>query len=192
MEASLALVDDQTEAFDLDAPDEFDAWLESEGMAAEAPADPVDRDLWAEARLGALAAIEREIKHHQAVYDRRVEMLTSWLADVTRPLQRRAEYLREILEHEAMVRYREGRKTVTLPSGKIGGRARGETVRIEDHDAALEFARQTDGLREQIKVTERIGVTPLKDYLRHTGEIPPGCELVPASVRYYVMPAEEG
>lgn len=192
METSLTLTGDQTEAFDIDAPDEFDAWLESEGMAAEAPVAPVDRDIWVDRRLEALAAIEREIKHHQEVRDRRVEMLDRWLGDVTGPLKRRAEYLRQILEHEAMIRYQEGRKTITLPSGKIGGRARGETVRIEDHEAALEFARQTDGLREQIRVTERITVTPLKEYMQRTGEIPPGCEVVPASVRYYATPAEEG
>lgn len=172
--------------------DELDAWLSGEGLDAPAPDERVERDLWVDARLSALAAIEREIAHHQEVRDRRVAMLDSWLADVTGPLRRRAEYLRAILEHEAMVRYQEGRKTISLPSGKIGGRASGETLKIEDHEAALEFARQTDGLREQIKVTERIGVTPLKDYLHRTGEIPPGCEIVPASVRYYVTPAEEG
>lgn len=171
--------------------EELAEWIEGEGLDSAPPDERVDRDLWVDARLAALAAIEREMAHHQEVRDRRVAMLDAWLADVTRPLQRRAEYLREILEHEAMVRYREGRKTVTLPSGKIGGRASQETVKIEDHDAALEFARQTDGLREQIKVTERIGVTPLKDYFQHTGEIPPGCELVPASVRFYVTPAGE-
>lgn len=172
--------------------EELEAWIEGEEFHTSPPHDPVDRDLWTDARLAALRAIEKDIAHHQEVRDRRVAMLDNWLGDVTGPLRRRAEYLRAILEHEAAVRYAEGRKTITLPSGKIGGRASAETIKIEDHDAALEFARQTDGLREQIKITERIGVTPLKDYLHHTGEIPPGCEVVPASVRYYVTPAEEG
>lgn len=187
-----AMIPAPVEALNDPLGEELDAWLSGEGLDTDAPAARVERDLWADTRLSALAAVEREIAHHQEVRDRRVAMLDNWLADMTGPLRRRAEYLRAILEHEAMVRYQEGKKTVALPSGKIGGRASGETIAIEDHAAALEFAKATDGLREQIKVTERIGVTPLKDYLHHTGEIPPGCEIVPASVRYYATPAEEG
>jgi len=173
---------------------DFEEWISADESEHEAPIpdNPVDRDLWIDSRLRALAAIQRKIDHNEAVADRQIEKINEWLHSVNRPLNSQAEYLRHLLEHEAMVRYIEhGQKTVSLPGGKIGGRARPATVEIVDADKALEFAKSSELLKDKVRVTERINVTSLREYMQATGEIPPGCELVPATVRYYVTPTVE-
>lgn len=173
----------------------WDQWIATEGLNDDAPAERLDLDLWLDRRLSALGEIEREIRHQEKVFGaiidghrRKIAEIEDRLIDAIAPLQRRAAGLRDVLEMAARAYpFPKGKKSTTLPSGKIGSRASAETVKITDKAAALAFAREH--MPDRIKVTEDIGVTPLKEFAQSAGIVPDGCEVVPASVRYYVETA---
>lgn len=155
----------------------------------EVPHDRLALDLWIDRRLVAIAMIDAEIEHNEAVARARIQEIETWLASENRPLDRKREFLEQQVLAAARIYPYGKKKSRRLPSGgEIGSHRSAERVTLVDEAAALEFAKGHPGLAHDVKVKESIGTKALNDYYRSTGEVPPGCDLVPAEDRYFVKP----
>lgn len=186
-------------------PDEFDpslehleerecaTWLYEEGLGDSCPEVRLERDIWIDRRLAAIAGLDAEIRHQDEVCERRMKMLRDHFDGELAALVRRREWLERILEQEARTYpYPPRKRSAAFPFGEIGLRKGRNTIEIEDEAAALAFAKETDGLAEQVRVKEWIPKTPLQHYLEETGEIPPGVRFVPGEDRPFVRLKEVG
>lgn len=77
------------------------------------------------------------------------------------------------------------RKSIDLPHGRVGFRHVGERVEVIEEEAAIEAARAS--VPEAVKVKVSLSLTALKEHFKATGEILPGCGVVPAEERFYVQ-----
>lgn len=159
-------------------------WMISEGLAEEVPADRVDLDVWLDRRLAVLAALERQIEQNTEVARRRIEMIRSWMETENAALQRRADFLRSLLEQAARAYpYPPKVKSRRLPNGTIGSRTVPARLEVVDEEAALRWAEE-HGFDGAIRKSVRI--TPLREYWQSTGIVPEGCQEAPAEERFYV------
>ena len=173
-------IDAQHDAADTDITE----WMISEGLADEAPADRVDLDVWLDRRLAVLAALERQIEQNTEVARRRIEMIRDWMETENAALQRRADFLRSLLEQAARAYpYPPKVKSRRLPNGTIGSRTVPARLEVVNEEAALRWAEEC-GFDEAIRKSVR--VTPLREYWQSTGIVPEGCQEVPAEERFYV------
>ena len=76
------------------------------------------------------------------------------------------------------------RRSLNLPAGRIGIRARRAGLNLVDSPALLAWCRAN--LPDAIAITERIAKTPLQTFLEATGELPAGTEIIPAADHFYV------
>ena len=184
----LAEMDAIAAATGIDAQDhaaEFAAWLEEEDLADAAPADRVELDVWFDRRLAALAAIEAEMRRNEEVAQRRIEMIRAWLEEQNAVLERRADFLRGLLEQAARAYpYPPRAKSRKLPHGTFGSRTVPPKLEIEDEMAALAFAKAQ--VPDAVRVRESVLVSELKAWWQSTGILPDGCRVVPAEERFYV------
>lgn len=158
-------------------------------------ADRVDLDLWIDRRLAALWRITEEMEHNRRVAEARISEVEDWLAATNGRLERRAELLRQqVMAAAAAYPYQGRSKSRKLPSGEIGKRTTPERVAVVDKEAALAFAKAHPALSADVKVEvkESISTTALTNYYRSTGEVPPGCEAVPAEEKPFVRPPKTG
>ncbi len=86
--------------------------------------------------------------------------------------------------NEEIEKQRGKRKSVKLPAGSMGYRSDPERLRVEDEAATIEWARQN--CPDAIRTTERISRTAINEHFTTTGEMPNGCEVQPASERFFV------
>ena len=168
---------------------ERSTWLFEEGLGEPMP-EPVrltELDLWIDRRGAKMAELEAQIERERDVMERRVRMIRDHFEGVIAALERQRTWLEQQLVATAEgYPYPKGKKSRDLPFVTIGKRASRESLDVEDADAALAFAEETDGLREQISVKRWVNKTPLLDYFQATGEVPPGCVYVAAEDRPYV------
>lgn len=151
------------------------------------PPSRIEQDLWIDRRLRALAMIEAEIEHNNAVAKARVEEIEAWVAGENAPLERQKKFLEEQLMLAARTYPYAGKKSRRFPSGgELGSRHVPECIVITDEAEALAYAKAHPGLAVDVKVKESIGLKSLLDFYRSTDVIPPGCDLVPAEERYFV------
>jgi len=102
-------------------------------------------------------------------------VLVDFLAEKLHP------WLRQELQDEKK------KRSISLPSGKIGFRKTGGGIDITDEEKALKWAKEY--CEEAVKVKESVLKTPLKKHLESTGEIPDGCDSLPTVDKFYVDPA---
>lgn len=160
---------------------EFEALLAEDGLTDERPADVAELDAWVDVRLAALKGIERRIGRNDRAAQLRIQMVENWRDAQNAVLERQREHLTALLEQVARTYPYPKGKSRTLSAGKIGVKDVPEKLKVEDKDAALEFARARDGLAEAIveKVTYSIAQRELKAYYDSTGELPDGCAVEP-------------
>lgn len=169
---------------------EFAAWLEEENLADAAPDDRVELDVWFDRRLAALAAIEAEMRRNEEVAQRRIEMIRAWMEEQNAVLERRANFLRGLLEQAARAYPYPGKaKSRKLPHGTFGSRTVPPKLEIEDEMAALAFAKAQ--VPDAVRVRESVLVSELKAWWQSTGILPDGCRVVPAEERFYVTAGGE-
>lgn len=179
--------------------EELDMLLDRGDDLQDAPptdADRVDLDLWIDRRLAALWRITEEVEHNRRVAEARIREVEDWLASENRPLDRKREFLeQQVLAAARNYPYQGRSKSRKLPSGgEIGKRTTPERVAVIDKEAALAFAKAHPALSADVKVEirESISTTALTNYYRSTGEVPPGCEAVPAEEKPFVRPPKTG
>lgn len=139
------------------------------------------------ARIDAYLQKIKELKEEEAEIDQIVDLR---MADIRRwgdlqkaPAQRTREYLEMVLVRVAsIVGFRRG-KSQALPHGKLGRRASSERIAFKEGGEAdaLAFAK-----RNKIPIKESVGISALKEYWQATGELPAGCEVVPAEEKPYI------
>jgi len=169
-------------------------FLESIGCTPPEGPEPMDE---AEARMDALceAATNLKIRSAQAAaaLQRRIDIIKHHYEQEQKSLVQHVRWIE--MQVQAMLpqdgygmKERFGKKSINLPFGTVGYRAKAETVAIIDKSTALQFAKAND---LEVKVTESVNVTPLKEHYQTTGELPDGCEHIPASEKFFLK-AREG
>ncbi|MBP7561427.1 MAG: host-nuclease inhibitor Gam family protein [Armatimonadetes bacterium] len=141
---------------------------------------------------GILRRIAQEKRHIALIEEQR--------RDEIERINARAEELKQA--HEGRVQWLEDRygdmlkdfaakelegqrtRTITLLNGKLHFRKNPSSLKIEDMDAALEWAKAN--LPDAVKVVESVGVTPLKAYVEGTGEALPFIEYSPSFDKFYM------
>ena len=117
----------------------------------------------------------------------RQERIKAWAAAEMKAARREEEFFLRRFgpELEAWVAENlHGRKTLHLPDGTLGYRRKGLLLNIEDKEAVLEWCRRN--LPEAVRVKEDVLKTPLNEWVKETGEVPPGCEIEPGGDEFYV------
>jgi len=168
-------------------------FLESIGCTPPEGPEPMDE---AEARMDALceAATNLKIRSAQAAaaLQRRIDIIKHHYEQEQKSIVQHVQWIE--LQVQAMLprdgqgmKDRFGKKSVNLPFGTVGYRAKAETVQVVDQDVALLFA-----VANNLKITVKrsVGVTPLKEHFQTTGEIPSGCEHIPASEKFFLKPRD--
>lgn len=135
----------------------------------------------------------REVEEFTA---RRIEMIRTHGDDEVAKLQRRVSFLesriRLHLPFEGEAFKREfGKKSLDLPSGKVGYRAVAPTVTIEDAEKAIRWAeeKRIEVSRKEVKTLNK---TPVLEWIAKTGELPPAdcIDYVDGFDRFYIETRE--
>ncbi len=157
--------------------------LDDAPIVSDDAADPVRRDLYLDRLLARLAEIEGDAARNRAIAQEQTAHIDRWLQGANGTLERQAEWLRQGIEAAAQG-YDFGRKrSRDLPHGRFGYRRSPERLEILDMEAAAIFA-EANGL----PVKRSVDKAPLREWAQHTGEVPPGTEIVPGAEKFYVTP----
>lgn len=167
---------------------EFD---EFSGDTPEPPvgATPDELDAWVDKRLAAMRALDRQMARNLRYYERRKEELDAWLERENGKLQRAYDFLVSQLKSVARSYPYPGKaKSRSLANGTIGIRRIAEKLTIQDHGAAVAWAKTIPELADEVQtiVTEKISYDVLRDYWSSTGIVPAGCQVTPEHVDPYV------
>lgn len=123
---------------------------------------------------------------------RRITMIQDHAREQLRVIENRVRWLKgKVLQHvppsgEGMQR-EFGKKSLSLPHGKVGYRASPPTIVIQDEGACVKWARSV-GI--DVKVTETVPKLAIMSWIKSTGEIPDVVEYVDGTERVYVEPSK--
>lgn len=155
------------DAMGVDPGEQVDRWVIGNDDEAE----------WAMRKLASaqarLAAAERKAEVWRSQID-------AWLADVTAADRSSVEFFRDRLERYAVAnRAATGEASLRLPSGTVTTRKVAARIAVEDPTAVglLGWVHATidaDQVADVVKVTERVRVRALADWLRAHGACPLG------------------
>lgn len=172
-----------TEAVNLDdyLNADFDALMEGE---TEIGAVKISTDPDATRVMRRYAQMAKQRAANDAIAEAEIDRITAWNAEVNRPLINGMAFLQGILESYALhVRSTEGRKTVSLPYGKIATREVQPKWQVTDRAAfeawALENHYDDTLLRKKYEpemgtIKEYLVLTEDGDLLTPSGEPVPG------------------
>lgn len=166
--------------------DDEAAFLRSLGLdTMPAPGTP-ELDVAIDRALDVIRQAREEIAKNNEVAARRIQMIEDWRETENVTHQNRITWAERTI-HSLAMGYDFGKKrSRSLPSGTFGFRKAPDRLVIQDADKALAFAKRTPQLAGEIKVTETIPTTPLKQWAQSTGEVPDGCELVGGEDVFFV------
>lgn len=146
---------------------------------------------WADEKAQAIRAAEVVLEQDTAAEHLRRAAWEARMGEREAKVQAQREDLQRACE--AMRRYLlPGRKkSRALPSGLVVAfRARGETVVVQDRAAFMSHARREAPGLLRSSTSYEPSQTRLMEHFRATGELPPGCEYVPAGDDFKVTGAE--
>ena len=155
----------------------------------------------AEARMDYLLeriATEHErIARIQAAASARIAMIRDHADDECAKLVKRVSYLEGVIRQNLPgdadhFRRLYGKKSLSLPNGKVGYRVVAPTVEIEDQARAIAWAEQA-GVPVTEKVTRTLGKKAVLEYIAQRGELPDtdAIEYVDGYERFYVQAGGE-
>lgn len=120
---------------------ELDALLDPEAVPSASLAsrqrelDHAEQAAWAMAQV---AKLDRRIQEINDQADAYIDRILTWRDELRTPLERRAAFFTERLEHYALaVRQREGIKTLLLPSGDVSTTSRQAKVEVNGDEKLL-------------------------------------------------------
>lgn len=173
-----------------DAEQDMAEFLSVMGLTEMPAAGSPDMDVAIDRALEQIAEARREIAKNDAVAERRKQMIEDWRQEVNVTHENRIVWATRMVQSLASA-YDFGKKrSRSLPAGTFGFRKSPDRLVVNDMDAALAFAKRTSQLAGEIKVTESIPSTPLKQWAQSTGEVPDGCELVGGEDAFFVKPRD--
>ena len=142
--------------------------------------------------LRVLAGVERrmavQIEEHRA-YLAHLDLVH---VARTAPLLRTATWLKLQLEHLFRFIPTGKAKSVKLLAGRLGTRHQNAHLFVQDAEAALAWADAALPSAVHSQTVQMVEQAELEHYALSTGEVPPGCELKPASDDFYAKPAIPG
>lgn len=142
--------------------------------------------------LEQIADQERRAEEIAQFTARKIQMVTDHSRGELDTIKRRIEWLHGRLRlhlpgnGEGMER-EFGKKSVSLPHGSIGYRAKPATLQITDMAKAVAWARGA-GVEVKVDVIERVYVADLTAAYQRTGEVPEGTEYVDSAENFFVKP----
>ena len=81
-----------------------------------------------------------------------------------------------------------GKRTVSLPNGKLKLIKRQERLEYVDIDKVLAWIKTNDRSGEMIRIKEELNKTKIKMFFKNTGEIPDGVEIIQQEDSFKVVP----
>ncbi len=126
--------------------------------------------------LFVIGRLNNEIQECQEMADRQIKKTESWLTDETQKREKIIQFLNNKL-HAFIVG--EDKKTINLPNGSLKMRSAQDKVEVLDFDQFKEFCNE-QGRPDLIrtKVSEDPDKKQIKKYIKESGCIPDGCDLV--------------
>lgn len=77
-------------------------------------------------------------------------------------------------------------KSIRTPFGMAGYRKSNVSVELVDEDRLISEAESNLDLMELVRVRKEVNKAAVVEFFRRTGEVPPGCEVVPEKEQFYV------
>jgi hypothetical protein len=143
---------------------DFDAAMEGEVEVT------VSGDTEAAWTMRKLATLVKAKNANEAIADAEVKRIANWLTEVQTPLVNQIKFFTDVLEkYAAHERAAGGRKTISLPHGKITTRPLNDKWEVADEAAFIAWAK-TSGIADLVKVTEKPALTVIKSALQDDGE----------------------
>jgi phage host-nuclease inhibitor protein Gam len=143
---------------------EFDAQMEGEVEVT------VSGDTEAAWTMRKLATLVKARNANEAIADAEVRKISNWLTEVQTPLTNQIKFFTDVLEkYAAHEREAGGRKTISLPHGKITTRPLNDKWEVADKDAFIAWAK-TSGIADLFKVKEEPALTVIKSARKDDGE----------------------
>jgi len=157
----------------------FDDEIRPPGFAI----DSLDKANWAIAKI---VRAERAIAQRQAVAEAYLDKVRKWLDDANKADISTVDAMTEMLKPWATVEIAKGTgaKHVKLLGGEIGYRQSPASLEVNDEAAAIAWAEEN--CTEAVKIEKRLIKTPLKKLIMENGECPPGVEVKPGDIKWYV------
>lgn len=126
-----------------------------------------------------------------AMYENEIERAKKQAAAIIRGLENKVKGLEYVYAAVAQSVTRRlignGKaKSVKTPWGTAGFRSRPAGVEVLDPDALIREAQAKAELAGLIKTKVEPSRSAITDYFKTTGEIPPGCGVIPAGENFYV------
>jgi len=150
-----------------------------------AEAFTVDDDSKADWAMRKLASLRRKQAENKAIAEAEIQRVTKWLETVNTSLENDASYFEAVLTPYALLQRSEGRKSVLLPHGTIKTTAGRPKIEIEDEEAFLAWAKESEN--SVIRIKTEIDKKALNALIRDDnqvistqGEIVPAVRVIPA------------
>lgn len=159
------------------------------GFFQDATIETLDEASWAARKLRKyrqqLAEVEALYAAEKARLDRWIEAERARIgADAQRfELSLTAWHRRRLMSGEAG-------KTIRLPAATLKARQLQDRLEIHEPEVLVEWA-EHNRLPALIRIKKEPARKPIADYVRDTGELPPGCELVPGELALSVVTDDE-
>lgn len=170
--------------------DEKELFVELTDGELEASSVEDDGALWRAMRSLGYVVRRRQRRAERAAAEK--ARIDDWLARDDKTDARREQYHRMMIESFALTRRAEtaGRiKSIDTPYGRVGTRTSAGRVQIADRDVFWEWV-HAEERADMVRVKEEPNLTALGDYLKETGELPPGCVMGDDSVSVSIETAE--
>lgn len=138
----------------------------------------------ADQALAAIAKLDAQIAEANSIVDQEIALIERFRTTEVERIEKKRSWLLFNLE-PFMRRHNEAteEKTLRLPHGSLTLRKGRDKVEVQDMDAFLKVATKYNLLRttpeEHAPDLKAIG-----EYLRRTGEIPPGIKVTPATINF--------
>ena len=176
---------------DVDAEDRAElAALAGVELPAAAPDDQVALKLLASRLLKAMCELRHEGDELEALWNREADQVDAIYRPQTEKLERRYQALERAVAHLGTLADFGSKKSATVAFGQFGRRSKSATLKVVDAQALLGWAEVYAPNDVAVKVERSL---PHKVALAHftsTGEIPDGCEHVPARDEGFAKPVE--
>jgi phage host-nuclease inhibitor protein Gam len=161
--------------------------LESEEQESQSEGFVVDSLEKAEWCLRKLAKLAQEDAEDEAMAQREIQRIQAWLEARKKPRQQSREFFEEHLRrfHEKLLQDDPKRnKTVKLPHGTLKARKLPDKWEY-DEQAILEWAKANARI-EFIRVKAEPDKQAIKQYVKETGEVPPGVTVTTQGIKFDV------
>jgi phage host-nuclease inhibitor protein Gam len=134
-----------------------------------------------------LAKLAQEDAEDEAMAQREIERIQAWLEARKKPRQQSREFFEEHLRqfHQRLLQDDpKGNKTVKLPHGTLKARKLPDKWEYDD-ETIIEWAKANARI-ELIRVKAEPDKQAIKQYVKETGEVPPGVTVTTQGIKFDV------